>query len=360
MTASRFLCPHTKSPDCDLGLGPRAKPWGNQGVVLLDLWRDRAVQGIENCILAEPDKFKRRKVLVVHTAHPAPDEFGGVRLIYGAFIDLDHLTSKRRFRMRIQLIRNATLRLSFGQRTFLIDPWFAEKGQDPSNAGQVTSPLVDLPMPVAQILDGVDAVIISHLHTDHFDDTARVALPSDIPIFCGTDFAQKITEYGFSNVNPLTHTTTFGDISLSITQGRHGPEEILQEMGPVSGFVFRAPDEPTLYWAGDTILCDEVREVIETAHPDVIVVHACGAVWDGIEPLVMDADMTLETLRLSGSAKVVATHLDSINHATVSRQDLRNVAAKWPKVFERLSIPEDGDVLVYDNLDHNKSQKGDS
>jgi L-ascorbate metabolism protein UlaG (beta-lactamase superfamily) len=257
--------------------------------------------------------------------------------------------------MRIQLIRNATLRLSFGQQTFLIDPWFAEKGQGPCYAGQVTSPLVDLPMPVAQILDGVDAVIISHLHTDHFDDAARAALPPDIPIFCAAVFAKKITEYGFSNVKPITHTTTFGGISLSITQGRHGPEEILQEMGPVSGFVFRAPNEPTLYWAGDTILCDEVREVIETVHPDVIVVHACGAVWDGIEPLVMDADMTLETLRLSGSAKVVATHLDAVDHATVSRQDLRNAASKWPTVFERLSIPEDGDVLVYDILSQIKS-----
>lgn len=250
--------------------------------------------------------------------------------------------------MQIQLIRSATLRLSFGNRTFLIDPWFAEKGQGPSFAGRVTSPLVDLPMLAAQILDGVDAVIISHLHCDHFDDAARAALDRDIPIYCHSRFADKVGAFGFSNVQPMTEFITLDDIHLSVTGGRHGPDEILPQMGPVSGFVFRAPNEPTLYWAGDTILCDEVREVIKTESPDVIVVHACGAVWDGIEPLVMDVDMTLETLRSSGTATVIATHLDAVDHATVSRQQLADAVHREPMIETRLLIPKDGEVLDFE------------
>jgi L-ascorbate metabolism protein UlaG (beta-lactamase superfamily) len=249
--------------------------------------------------------------------------------------------------MKIQLIRSATLRLSFGQKVFLIDPWLAEKGCGPSYAGHAISPLVDLPVPVSDILDGVDAVIVSHLHTDHFDEAAISVLEPDAPIFCHVQFAEEIRAFGFSDVRPLTQTESFGGVSLTVTKGRHGPDEILHEMGLVSGFMFRAPDEPTLYWAGDTILCDEVRHIIEAERPDVIVVHACGAIWDGIEPLVMDKEMTLETLMLSGSARVVATHLDAVDHATVSRHSLRAAANLVPMVSNRLLIPEDGDVLVF-------------
>jgi len=249
--------------------------------------------------------------------------------------------------LRIQLIRSATLRISFGKKIFLIDPWFAEKGYGPSYAGRVASPLVNLPMPVGEILEGVDAVIVSHLHTDHFDEVARGALDRDIPIFCHARFAEPINAFGFSNVKSLSGTVSFGDVRLSVTDGRHGPDEILGEMGPVSGFVFRAKGEPTLYWAGDTILCDEVRDVITTECPDVIVVHGCGAVWNGIGPLVMDRSMVFETLRISGSAAIIACHLDAVDHATVSRKLLRKASLKEPEITKRLSIPEDGEVLNF-------------
>jgi L-ascorbate metabolism protein UlaG (beta-lactamase superfamily) len=250
--------------------------------------------------------------------------------------------------MRIQLVRNATVRLSFGSQTFLIDPWFAKKGQGKSYTGQASSPLVDLPMSVAEIMEGADAVVVSHLHSDHFDEAARAALDRDIPIYCHLRFAEEIRAFGFSNVTPLTQSTVIDGISVRVTEGRHGPDEILGVMGPVSGFVFRVPNEPVFYWAGDTILCDEVRDVIKAERPDVIVVHACGAIWDGIEPLVMDAEMTLETLRISEPAMVVATHLDAVDHATVSRRELKEAAGVVTWAKDRLLIPEDGEGFSFE------------
>eukprot|EP01035_Chromulina_nebulosa_P051614 gene51614-70290_t len=52
--------------------------------------------------------------------------------------------------------------------------------------------------------------------------------------------------------------------------------------------------------------------------------------------------MVLDTVRLSGKATVVVTHLDAVDHATVSRADLRRMAAaalaaasgaNWPPVM---------------------------
>ena len=248
--------------------------------------------------------------------------------------------------MQIQLIRSATLKFTFAGQTLLIDPWFAKTGQGNSYAGTETSPLVDLPMSIDQILRGVDAVVVSHLHSDHWDDVAQNAIEADTPVLCHSRDAAEIRAQGFRNVLPLTGRTDFNGVSIQVTDGQHGPPEILAEMGSVSGFMFRAPQEPTLYWAGDTILCDDVRGFIERESPDVIVVHACGAIWNGVEPLVMDVSMTLETVRMSAPATVIATHLDAVDHATVTRSDLLRARDLCLDATNRLLIPSDGEIVT--------------
>ncbi|MBP0685777.1 hypothetical protein J8J21_22280, partial [Mycobacterium tuberculosis] len=80
---------------------------------------------------------------------------------------------------------------------------------------------------------------------------------------------------------------------------------------------------PSIYWAGDTILYPPVRETIEATQPDIIVTHSCGAKWDGVL-IVMDAEQTIEVCRISPpKTKVIATHMEALDHATVTRDDLK-------------------------------------
>nr|MDJ0757268.1 MBL fold metallo-hydrolase [Ardenticatenaceae bacterium] len=79
--------------------------------------------------------------------------------------------------MNLQLIRNATLRIKYAGQTILIDPYLANKHTLPSYAGKSKNPLVDLPLPAAEVVAGVDLVIVSHLHGDHFDQAAQDLLP---------------------------------------------------------------------------------------------------------------------------------------------------------------------------------------
>ena len=90
--------------------------------------------------------------------------------------------------MQIQLVRSATVRVSMAGVVLLIDPWLAAKGEGRSYAGDVRSPLVDLPMPVEAVVDGVDAVLVSHLHSDHFDAAAARAMGlGDVPLICAQE-----------------------------------------------------------------------------------------------------------------------------------------------------------------------------
>ncbi len=249
--------------------------------------------------------------------------------------------------MRLQLIRSATLRLDYGGHHLLIDPYFAPKHSRPTYTGKSPNPLIDLLLSPEQILDGVELVIISHLHSDHFDPVAHELVPKTLPLFCQPGDEMTIRDKGFLDVTPVTDMVEWNGIRITRTGGHHGVGEVGLMMGRVSGFVFQASGEPTLYWAGDTILCDEVRASIAQFQPAAIVTHSSGATWPDSASerhlIVMDAAQTIDVCRLAPHALVIATHLDSLDHGTVTRTDLR--AAAQQAGIGNLRVPEDGEVM---------------
>ena len=95
--------------------------------------------------------------------------------------------------MKITQIRNATLKIRYAGKTFLIDPMLSKKGElpafgppelplFPASNNMNKNPLVDLPIPVEDILAGVDAVIVTHLHMDHWDPAAIKLINKQLPI----------------------------------------------------------------------------------------------------------------------------------------------------------------------------------
>lgn len=249
--------------------------------------------------------------------------------------------------MRIQLIRNATLRLHYQGQLILIDPYFAPKHTLPSYADKSMNPLVDLPMPSADILDGVQAILVSHLHTDHFDSVAKEVLTKDLPLFCQPGNDSVIREAGFQDVRVIEDQILWNGITIRRTEGQHGDVETAKLMGTVSGFVFEAQDEPMLYWAGDTIWYAPVERVIAEKQPAVIVTHSCGATWKGSPPIVMDAEQTVAVCGFAPNSQVIATHMEALDHATVSRADLRQFADAKGISSQQLLIPADGEMIGF-------------
>jgi len=248
--------------------------------------------------------------------------------------------------MEIRLIRSATIRLSIAGRDILIDPYLAAKGAGLSYAGGGPSPVVELPCSSQQVIAGTDLVIISHLHSDHFDTVARELLSKEAAIFCQPGEESQLEEMGFTDVTPVRDRIDWQGISITRTAGQHGCGPVLQDMGEVSGFLFQADDKVTVYWAGDTIWCDAVAEVIEQVKPDIIITHSAGAMWNNTL-ILMDAAQTVQVCRAAPGSVVIATHMDSVDHATVSRQALREYADTQGISPEQLLIPVDGETLCF-------------
>ena len=247
--------------------------------------------------------------------------------------------------MKLQLLRNATLKLDYAGHKVLIDPYFAPKHSLPSFAGRSPNPLTDLPTGIDDILDGVELVIVSHLHSDHFDDVAKERLPKHLPVLCQPGDEEEIRQAGFTNVTALTDRTVWQGLTLTRRQGSHGLGPVVELMGSVMGFTLEAEGEPSIYWAGDTVLYPPVLDAIRETNPDIIITHSCGAKWDG-DLIVMDADETTAVCEASTDAIVIATHMEALDHATISRDDLRGAAEARGISATRLRIPADGEVLV--------------
>ena len=258
----------------------------------------------------------------------------------------------------LQQVRNATVKITYGDTTFLIDPMLAKKGAYPgfenTYRSNLRNPLVDLPQSPDKVISGVDAVIVTHTHLDHWDDAAQKALPKDIPLFTQhEDDAQLIRSQGFKNVRVLTDEAEFGGVKITKTGGQHGTDEmyavpaLAKPLGEAMGVVFQAPGYKTLYLAGDTIWRKEVDQTIEKYHPEVIVLNAGKAKMTGFEgAIIMGEEDVLRAAQTAKDATIVAVHMDAVNHMSLSREELRNYV-KTQGIESRVDIPEDGASLEY-------------
>ncbi|MDR4946033.1 MBL fold metallo-hydrolase [Neobacillus cucumis] len=252
--------------------------------------------------------------------------------------------------MKIQQIRNATLVVEYAGKKFLIDPMLAEKGTYPPFSNSLRqdqfNPLVGLPMSLDNITN-VDAVIVTHLHLDHFDDVAKNVLPKDIKMFVqNEEDAKEVRNAFFQNVEVLQEDTVFKDIQLIKTKGEHGRGEILKRTGLVCGVVFKHQNEKTLYVAGDTVWYESIQEVIDTHKPDIIVVNGGDNQFFEGGSLVMGKDDIYEVYKAAPNAKIISVHMEAVNHWTLSREELKNFIEE-KGISSHVLVPDDGEKYTF-------------
>lgn len=264
----------------------------------------------------------------------------------------------------IQLIRSATTKVCIAGKTFLIDPMLSAKGSFPGFEGTVRSeipnPTVDLPSPIEDVLRNVDAVVVTHTHMDHWDKAAQEAIPKALPLFAQHENdAEIIRGQGFTNVIVLSGSTTFEGVTLTRTEGQHGCcamyaiAPLAEALGQIMGVVFSALHQPTIYVVGDTIWREEVEDAIAKHKPDVVILYAGYAMLQGFadDSIIMGKTDTLraaEALEKAGKpdAKIVAVHLESINHCVSSRADIRAFAEE-KSISDKVLVPEDGELMLF-------------
>ncbi|NLW97722.1 MAG: MBL fold metallo-hydrolase [Xanthomonadaceae bacterium] len=260
--------------------------------------------------------------------------------------------------VQIQQIRNATLKLEYAGRTFLVDPMLGARGAYPGFKGtynqHLRNPLVELPIPAAEVMRGVDAVVVTHTHLDHWDGGEHAFVPKDLPIFVQHQAdAEQVRGQGYRDVRVIEGSAEFEGVRLTRTGGQHGTdamfavEPVAGLLGQAMGVVFQAPGAATVYVVGDTTWHGEVEQALAAFKPDVVVLNTGDARVLGFTgSIIMGRDDVLRAARAAPGAAIVATHMDAINHMTLSREVLRD-HVRQNGLDGRVRVPADGETMAF-------------
>ena len=256
-----------------------------------------------------------------------------------------------------QHIRNATAKIEIAGSTFLVDPYLAPKGSYAGFEGTINSqkrnPLIEMAEPVEKVLQGVDAVIVTHTHADHWDEYAQKVLPKTLPIFVqNAGDAQIIRSQGFKDVRVLGKNTEFNQVKLSKTGGQHGTDQMysipqLAELaGDAMGVVMQADNEKTLYLVGDTIWNEEVDFALNRYKPEVIVMNTGYAQLQGFsDGIIMGKADVAKARQVAPKADIITVHMDAVNHAAVTSDEMRKFAKE--NKLSKVAVPKESEVLKY-------------
>lgn len=207
-----------------------------------------------------------------------------------------------------------------------------------------------LGIPMEDIL-GVDAVIVTHTHPDHWDEAAARLVPKSLPLFAQhEEDAELFRSQGFRDVRVLTEDTAFEGVSLVKVPGQHGSDQALavagQVLGHVCGVVFEQPDEKVLYVAGDTVWNGYVKANLAAHDPDVVVLNAGDAQAPGLGSIIMDAEDVRKVYDAAPRATLIASHMEAVNHCVLTRAELRALSERTG-MTDRLLVPEDDEAYAF-------------
>ncbi|MCV7379031.1 MBL fold metallo-hydrolase [Mycobacterium alsense] len=171
----------------------------------------------------------------------------------------------------VTFVGNATTLIAAGGLTLLTDPNFLHRGQHAYLGYGLASRRLEEPALSIEELPPIDAIVLSHLHGDHWDRVAQRGLDHALPVVTTPHAAKRLRHRGFDQAVALStwqrHTIIKGANTIHITSlpGRHAPVWARRLLPPVMGTMleFVDADESVrrLYVSGDTLLVDELNEI---------------------------------------------------------------------------------------------------
>ena len=261
--------------------------------------------------------------------------------------------------MKIHHLRSATFVIESGPHHILIDPMLSGKGELPPFAyfkhKALRNPIVPLPGNASQILGKVTHCLITHsqkwgfeplTHTDHLDKLGKkFLLENNIPVVCLQRDAAYMQKNGIRVDIGLRYweAEELLDGKITAVPVRHGHSWLANFMANGAGFYLELPDEPSIYISGDTVYTDDTVRALTELKPQIAVVAAGSASMDVGGPILMPLEEIITFIE-KAPHKVIANHLEALNHCPTTRSALKQELEKHD-LLSKTFIPNDGETI---------------
>ena len=151
--------------------------------------------------------------------------------------------------------------LPSGKRV-VTDPWLG----NPNCPAAFTKP---------ESLKPVDLILVSHGHSDHLTDVVPLARATGAGVVCMFELGEYLREKGLQTVQDMGigGTQQAAGLSITMTQAVHSGSTNdggrIVYLGGAAGFILRAPELPTIYFAGDTGIFGDMKIIGEIYQPQI-------------------------------------------------------------------------------------------
>lgn len=153
--------------------------------------------------------------------------------------------------------------VSIGGKRMLIDPWLEGNPSAPDGSRNISD---------------LDAIVVTHGHFDHIGDVPRLAQHTGAPVISNPEIAAYLATQGVENRIEMNKGGTIKIVDLEVTMvsADHSSGITVEEGQPhveggePAGLIVRfAPDEPPVYFAGDTTVFGDMSLIRDLYHPEL-------------------------------------------------------------------------------------------
>ncbi|MBB2991728.1 L-ascorbate metabolism protein UlaG (beta-lactamase superfamily) [Mycolicibacterium iranicum] len=262
----------------------------------------------------------------------------------------------------VTFIGNATTLIRCDGITVLTDPNFLHQGQHAYLGHGLWSKRFRPPAMSPDQLPDLDAIVLSHMHGDHWDRVAQRSLDRSLPIVTTHHASKRLRHRGFDAAVGLGTWNTFvldkGEERLTVTAlpGRHAPTPINRFLPPVMGTMLEFQPTPDmtprrLYVSGDTLYIDELSEIpVRFQSIDAGILHLGGTRLPAGNRLpfgltvTMDGRQGAQTAQLLDLPRIIPIHFDDYSVFASPLEDFtKEMAARG--LAERVSVIERGETI---------------
>jgi L-ascorbate metabolism protein UlaG (beta-lactamase superfamily) len=225
--------------------------------------------------------------------------------------------------IRITHIGGPTALIEIGSLRLLTDPAFDPAGTQYIAGPKVITKLTNPALTLAE-LGTVGAVLLSHdQHNDNLDRAGRAYLPQAGQVLTTLAGAQRLghNARGLETWETVELSGKDGlRVRITSTPARHGPAEIKEAVGDVSGWIleWEGQQRGALYISGDTVLYDELTEISQRYRIGTALLHFGAASVDVYGPvhLTFTAQEGVRFAEMLGDATIIPIHYEGWAHFT--------------------------------------------